>query len=343
MRRRPEQQEPHRDDLPVHPKRRRVLGAAGAMFAALALPGIGRAQEYPNKIIRVIVAGSPGAALDLVGRSYADGIMQQFGKSVVVENKPGAGMRVGAEYVAKSPPDGYTILCAASTPLNQAPVVFRNPGFEPLKDLHYIAAIDNGPLIIVTHPDFPAKTTRELVEIAQKRTVTFSTWGQGSYAHLIAGEMNRLYNTKFEPVHYKSAAQLIQDVAAGRVDATVNVYGVLLPLIQAGKLRALSVAKGSRQRELPDVPTIREEGFDGAFFRLGGYFIFAVPGGTPMPIVRQLSDAFQKAGKSPRVEKLHESLRVDPRILTTDEAQSMMNSESSAWLSVTKSLGVSLD
>lgn len=323
--------------------RRRAFLSTAALLGGAALLESLHAAPWPERLIKVIVAGSAGASLDLIGRTYAEALAEQLSQTVIVENRPGAGMRVGAEVVARSPADGYTILVAAATPLNQAPVVFKNPGFDPLKDFRYIGAIDNGPLVVVVRQDLPVKTTRELLDYSRKNPVSFGTWGQGSYAHLFAGEMNRLFGAQINAVHYNNASKLMSDVAGGHLDACVNVYGVLLPYIEAGRMRAVSIAKGPRLARLPGIPTMREEGFDQSFFKLGGYFVFAVPSGTPPEVVTRLSDAMQKASQSTRVQQLHEKLSIDPKVLDAGEAQAMMQTEAAEWAGVTKSLGVSLD
>ncbi len=268
------------------------------------------ADAWPNRPIRVIVGFGPGGANDLVARAVAEGMARELKQTVIVENKPGAGMTLGADHVAKSPPDGYTIFTGAggiiTNPLIRSSMPYRDGDLVP------VGMLAVSPSIIVVAADSPVKDLRDLFALArQPRGINFSTAGTGSTPHFVA-EMLKLKSDggKYEIIPYKSGADGMIAVVSHQVDATSEASVVVIPPIQGGKLRGIASTWDQRISALPAVPTAREQGYPDIF--IGHWSGIFAPRGTPEPILEQLNQAIQASLNQAAVRARLEPVGIEP-------------------------------
>jgi tripartite-type tricarboxylate transporter receptor subunit TctC len=329
--------------MTVDAKRRRLVVATAAA-AAGSLAGLPvRAQAWPARPIRILVGFPPGGLTDLYARAYGEHIGQQLGQQVVIENRTGAGGNIAAEAVAKSPPDGHTLLFTIQGTLVQAQALYKKLPYDPDKDFTYISAFNPGHLPFAIHKDVPARNFREFVELARKSPTNLGTFAAGSSPHLIAGQLNKLYGTKIEAVHFRGEAPMWQEVATGRVHAGVGSVLGVLPHVQSGAVRVIAVPTLVRSPKFPDVPTYVEQGFDAPIFKLRGWIGFLGPAGMPPAIVDRLGKLVLEAADTPRVQKLHETFAIPEKPTTPAEFLRLYREEGPVWISIARDLGITLD
>lgn len=270
------------------PHRRALLRAAPALLAAGALPGAARAQEWPTRPIRLILPLAAGGGADIVGRALAEKLTPVLGQPMVVENRTGAGGNIATEFVARSAPDGHTLLLNTNSH-NVNPLIYRRAGYEPLADFAPVSQLVEGPSVLVTHAGTPFRTLKDLVEAARARpgTLSYGSSGIGLPVH-IAMELFK-QSAKLDIVHvpYKGAGQSIQDVAAGAIPLVMSSVSAAKPHLDSGRIRALAVTAARRWDTIPTVPTMGESGYPDVvhLFWLG----IMAPAGTPAPIVERLN------------------------------------------------------
>ncbi len=243
-----------------HTPIRRALLAAVALTVG-GLPLASHAQSWPSKPIRLIVGFAPGGGTDIIARAMAPRLSELLGAQVVVENRAGASGAIGADLVAKAPPDGYTLVMGHANPNVIVPYVFKVP-YDPANDftpIHYIGYVPN---VLVVHPSVPARNVDELVALARSKpgVFTFASSGIGSSQHLAGSLFSKLTGTQINHVPYKGSGQAITDLLAGQVTMNFDTMPPVLPHIQSGKLRALAISTPTRMPQLPDVPTFNEVG-----------------------------------------------------------------------------------
>ena len=262
----------------------------GALAAALlpALASSAHAQAYPSRPVRFVVPYVPGGGVDFVGRAVAQKLSQAWNHPVVVENKPGAGTNIGSEMVAKSPPDGYTLL-VAGVPNSVNMTLFKNLPYDVEKDFAPVVRLSTAPNILVVHPSVPARSVKELIALAKSRPgqLTYASAGHGSSNHL-SGELFRIMgNVNIVHVPYKGGGAAITDLLAGQVTMYFGTTPSTAPHVLGGKLRALGVTGANRSKILPDVPTIAEAGLPG--YEQSAWQGLLAPAGTPEAIVTKLN------------------------------------------------------
>ena len=264
-------------------------------FALAASASLASAQGYPNKVVRIVVPFPPGGSTDLLARKLAEKLQVSMGQPFIVENKPGAGGAVGSEFVAKAPPDGYTLLMGVTG--SHGISVSLNPKlpFHPLKDFAPISMVVSAPLVVVVGPGFPASTLAEYVAYAKAHPeqVTHSSPGNGTSMHLTGEMFNLAAGLRLVHVPYKGSAGAVNDLIGGQVQSMFGDFLVVLPQVKAGKIKALAVTSLKRHPLLPDVPTVSESGYPG-FEALSWQGLFA-PAGTPPDIVARLNAETLKA------------------------------------------------
>ena len=264
-------------------------------FALAASASLASAQGYPNKVVRIVVPFPPGGSTDLLARKLAEKLQVSMGQPFIVENKPGAGGAVGSEFVAKAPPDGYTLLMGVTG--SHGISVSLNPKlpFHPLKDFAPISMVVSAPLVVVVGPGFPAGTLAEYVAYAKAHPeqVTHSSPGNGTSMHLTGEMFNLAAGLRLVHVPYKGSAGAVNDLIGGQVQSMFGDFLVVLPQVKAGKIKALAVTSLKRHPLLPDVPTVSESGYPG-FEALSWQGLFA-PAGTPPDIVARLNAETLKA------------------------------------------------
>lgn len=280
----------------------RSLLAPLALLTVAAVPGTAAAQAYPSKPVRIIVPAAPGGTSDLVARMLASKLQEEMGKPVIVEYKAGAGTNIGNDYVAKSAPDGYTLLLNG-IPLATNPMLYANLPYDPLKDLVPIIEAAEMSNVITVNPELPIRTLKELVQQAKENPgkYRYGTPGIGSSGYL-SGELLALKTgAKIMHVSYQGNAQATTDHLSGILEVGFVNLPVALQFVKAGKLRPLAVTSARRSALLPDVPTVSEAlGID---YQLTGWFGLLAPAGTPQEIVDTLHRESERALKDPVVRE----------------------------------------
>ncbi|MFT3814882.1 MAG: tripartite tricarboxylate transporter substrate binding protein [Acidovorax sp.] len=291
-------------------QRRAFTLAALAALTAMGAPAF--AADFPDgRPIRIIVATGVGSGSDLTARQIAVGLGKDLNTPVIVDNKTGAGGVIGTDYVAKSPPDGYTLLGTyAQHYTNQ--LVQKTP-YDAVKDFEPIARIASSALVISVAVNSPYKTLKDVIEAARKRpgTITYGSSGNGTTSHMAAALFEHMAGIKLNHIPYKAPGQVALDAAAGQLDLSFNGMSSVVPLIKGGRLRPLAVTTAQRSQSLPDVPTVAELGYPG-YEAASPIWIFA-PRGTPQPIVNKLSEAVVRQAQTPGFKDLclNQGLEVD--------------------------------
>ncbi|TMH88687.1 MAG: tripartite tricarboxylate transporter substrate binding protein [Betaproteobacteria bacterium] len=255
-------------------------------FASEAL-----AQAYPSRPVKLAVGFAPGGAADFVARVLAEPLSKTLGQPIVVENKPGAGSSIAAESVAKAAPDGYTVLIASPSSILVNPVLNPNPGFQPLRDLAPVGKVSASPLVLAINPNVGVSSLRELIGHAKRNPgkLNFASSGNGAAPHLAAVLFERLAGVEMVHVPYKGGGPAVQSVLAGDTQLSFATPPSVLPLVNAGRLRALAVTSRERTPLVPGVPGMAEAGLPD--YEISFWYGFFVPAGTPAEIVKRLFDA----------------------------------------------------
>lgn len=308
--------------------RRKLLLAAGLTPAVFALPRTAFAA-YPDHPIRLIVPFAPGGNADAVGRIVAEEMHKALGQPVVVDNRGGAGGSIGAEAVAKAPPDGYTLLVGSNGPLTVNPFVQAKLGYDPLRDFTAVALTSYVPHCLALHPAVAAKTIGELVAMSKDKAVNIATSGVGSATHLTLARFNAETGAKFAHVPYRSGGQLLPDLLSGVVDGAMTEFSTILPQHQGGKVRIVGVASQERSKLAPDIPTFIESGVKG--FTAHSYIGIVAPAKTPPAIIARLAKAVADglSGNSAAAEKLRNmgSTIATPQEMTADGFSAYIKTE----------------
>ena len=250
-----------------------------ALFFAVLAVTAGRAQEpYPTRVVKIVLPVAPGSTTDILARLVADQLSQKWGKPVIVDNMPGAAMNIGSEYVARAESDGYTLLLCPPSPLAIQQLLYHDLKYDPTKfvPIALLAKIAN---VLAVRPDFPAKSVQELIAYgkANPGKLTFASQGVGSTAHLSGSELEVLGGIKMVHVPYHGAQPALTDVMSGNVDMFFDTLTTSVPLYRAGKLKLLGVASAERSKDVPEIPTVAEQGIPG--FRSITWFAIAGPPG----------------------------------------------------------------
>ena len=297
------------------------------------------AQNYPNRVIRLVVPSSPGGGTDIIGRIIAQKLSEQLGQQVVVENRAGAGTIIGNEAVAKSAPDGYTLLMGLST-LAINPSMYAKLPYDALRDFAPISQAVSSPNILTLHPSVPAKTVKEFVTLAKAKpgSITFGSAGMGTSPHL-SGELLRTL-AKIDIVHvpFKGSGQSIISQLAGEIAANFPSVPTALPYIKANRLRGLGVTTSKRTQALPDVPSIAEAGVPG--YEATQWFGVLAPAGTPRAIVERLYQETSRALRSAEVKERVIGEGMEVVAGTPEDFAAYIKSETEKWQKVIKSAGI---
>lgn len=318
----------------------RKLVLAAMLLAASAAGS--SAQNYPDRSIKIMVPYPAGGPTDTVARTISQGLSADLGQSVVVENQAGAGGRLAMRTVARSAPDGYTLLMGGTNNNGITPAVYKDLDFDAMKDFAPAAAIASDSMVVVVNPNVPAKSLAELVAYAKANPGKLSSGGGiGIAPHFILEFIRVKSGTNIQFVPYRGAAPAMNDTIAGTVQMHASAKVLLLPQIQAGKLRALAVASQKRWAELPDVPTLAEAGFAG--FPPEIWYGLLAPSGTPAPVIAKINSAVNARLKTPEMRASLAKLGLDPRALTSNEFGKVLSDEVRTWADLAKQTGIKLD
>ncbi len=298
---------------------------------------------YPSRPVTLVVPVPPGGILDTVARMVIPSMTQSLGQPVVIDNKAGAGGNIAASAVAKATPDGYSLLVGYSMFHVGNPSMYPNLSWDPLRDFTPIGMLVVSPHVLAVHPSVPAKTLRELVDLARANPgkLNYATSGNGSVPHVgveLFKQQNRLDITH---VPYRGAGPAMLDVVAGNVQMTVATPPSLLSFVQAGKMRPLAVAASKRLALMPDVPTSAEAGFPG--FELEAWVALFAPMGTPPATVQKLTDAVKVAMESAAVRKSAETAGVEIRYMPPAQLDGVVRKDIQYWSNVIKTANIRAD
>jgi len=297
--------------------------------------------RYPARPIRLIVAFPPGGAADLTARVLSQSMSESLKQPVLVENKPGANGVLGADTVAKSAPDGYTLLLTDRGALAINPSLYAKLPYDPRKDFEYVGIATEAPYVLVAHPSLGATNVRELIALAKAKpgAIAYGSYGIGSMPQFNLEAFSRANGIELRHIPYKGAAGAVQAVVAGEIGITITSAPAALGFLRDGRLRALAVGSSTRLALLPDIPTLGEAGVQGDLL-LPTYFAVAAPAGTPAPIVARLHDEMQKALAAPEnVQKLTASGLV-PAKGSSREASAQVAKDIDYFAAQTKALGI---
>jgi tripartite-type tricarboxylate transporter receptor subunit TctC len=294
---------------------------------------------FPIKPGRVVVAYPAGGPTDILGRIVAQKLSEGTGQQFIVDNRPGAAGIIGADMVAKSPPDGYTLLVVPATH-SVNPSLFAKLPFDTLRDLTHVSLIAEAPFILVVHPSLPVKSVRELAELARKRPgqLNYGAASIGGLPHLAGELFNLMNNVKMVAIPYKGGAPATVDLLAGHVPIMFNSMLASMPHVKGGKLRALGMTTLKRSSAVPDVPTIAEQGMAG--FDVSGWYGVLAPAGLPADVLARLNSEVNRGMRDPVVIKRLAGEGVDAVISTPEEFAARVRSEIEKWGKVVRASGM---
>ena len=322
-------------------QRRTVVAALGA--AACSIPIAGFAQGgYPNRPVRVVVSFAPGGTTDILARLLAQKLTEVMGQPFVVDNKPGAGGILGNDNVAKSAPDGYTLLMGSASNLAVNVSMYKSFPYDPKKDLVPVSQVAAGPFVLVVNPSVPAKTFQEFIALVKSRPgqITFGSSGNGTSLHLAGELMNSMADMKMVHVPYKGTGPATMDTISGQLSATISDMVPFVPHIKAGKLRPLAQTMSKRSPLLPDLPTVAETlpGYDAT-----SWYGMMAPAGTPPAVIQRLYHELGKIMQMPDVKERYTQLAVDTVNTTPEQFGAYIAAEQVKWAEVVRKSGAKID
>jgi len=321
----------------------RYLGILAWIAALFGSAGSAIAQDFPTRPVRLIVAFPAGGPTDFVARLLAEKVTGILGQSVLVENKAGANAAIGADYVAKSPPDGYTLFFTTISAVAMNPHMRADLPYDPVRDFTPVSRMVLTKEVLVVGAKSPIKTAKELVELAKQKSgeVPMESTGVGSLPHLALELFQQQAGIKVVHVPYRGAAPAVTDMLGGQVVGGFLDLPVVMPQIASGNLRALGTASAKRDEVLPDLPTLDEQGIRDVYAD-NWYALFA-PAKTPAPVIAKLNSAFTAALKDPAVSKRLLAAGAVPAPTTPEEMGAILKSELARWGKIIKDRGIKIE
>jgi tripartite-type tricarboxylate transporter receptor subunit TctC len=313
------------------------------VLALLALTAQGVAQNYPERVVRIINPYPPGGSVDVMARILAQKLSDNLGQQFIVENRSGGGGNTGSDFVAKAEPDGYTLLFTAPGPLTVNQTLYSKLSFDPATDFAPIALFATAPIVLIVNPAVPAKDVRELIVLAKKEPgkINFASAGNGTTNHLSGELFKSMAQIDIVHVPYRGAGPAMNDLVGGHVQMFFDLMPVVLPQIAAGKVRALANAGIRRPAALPNVPTVAEQGLAG--FDASSWYGLVAPAKTPEPVLAKLRDEVAKALKAPdMVARIHE-LGSEPGTVSGKDFGAFLAGETRKWADVIRTSGAKAD
>jgi tripartite-type tricarboxylate transporter receptor subunit TctC len=305
--------------------------------------GGARAQSYPAKPVRVVVAFAPGGTTDILARLYSQKLTASTGQQFIVDNRTGAGGTIGTDIVAKSAPDGYTIKFGSTSSLAVSPNLYPNLPFDLTRDLTPVAHVASAPIVLAIHPSLPVKNMRELLALAKAKPgqINFASSGTGSSLHLCGEYLKYLAKIDLTHVPYKGVGAALPDLISGQVQLLFSDMAPFVPYVKTGKLRVLAVTTALRTKLYPDLPTIAESGVPG--YDLAGWYGVVVPTRTARAIVDRLHAEYTQAMRAPDMAERYASLGVEPVDSTPEQFGAYMRAELAKWGDIIKRSGTKVE
>jgi tripartite-type tricarboxylate transporter receptor subunit TctC len=313
---------------------------ARSMLLLVACVTLAHAQTYPSRPSRIIVGFSAGGPSDIVARIVAQQLTERLGQPVVVENRAGATGTIGAELVAKAPPDGYAMYLASQTTHAVAPYMYAKIGYDPLKDFATVVRVVHNPLLMVVNPSVPVKSLNDVIALAKSRPgqLNFATGGIGSSPHMSMELFKSTVKLDMVPIHYKGDGAAIIDIISGQVPMLTSSISALLPYVRTGKLRGIAVTSLKRSTVAPDFPTIAESGLPG--FEVITWFGILVPAATPKEIVNRLNNEIVQSVQQPNVSAQLVKMGFEIVANTPEQYAVFLREENAKWGKVVRDLGL---
>lgn len=315
------------------------------LIASSLVLGLGsvsaQTQSWPNKPIRLVVPYPPGGSSDIIARAIAQPLSEALKQPVIVDNKAGANGNLGADFVAKSAPDGYTLLLCDTGALAISPSVYTKLPFDPSKDLRGVTMLAYSPHLLVVHPSVTANNLKELVELSKRSELNFAVTAMGSAPHLAGVSVQRASGAKWQFIPYKGGSQAVTDTIAGQTQVLMNGMLATLPFVQSGKLKILGVSKSTRMPLIGNVPTLAEQGLTN--FESGSWQGILVANGTPAATVNRLNTELIKIIRNPDVRAKLAGQGAEVVTMTPVQQDDFFNRERSRWAQVVAQAGIKLD
>ena len=318
---------------------KRLLVLIGLVFSVVSV----NAQQFPSKPVRIINPFAPGGATDIIARQMAQKLTEDWGQAVVVENRAGASGAIGVEMVAKSPPDGYTLLIATQTTHAANPWLYAKLPYDAAKDFAPLTLAGSTPLALMVRPSLPVSSVKELIDFARKNPakLVYASGGNGTSQHLTAELMKSMSSTYLLHIPYRGAGPAMTDLLGGQVDLMFDNLPTALPHIKAGKLRGLAVTSASRSSLAPELPTMAESGLPG--FELSTWFAFFAPAGTPRTIVDKIAGDMRRVLTQPDMQQRLAAIGVEVKASSPDELAAFQRAELAKWGKIIKDSGAKVD
>jgi len=308
-------------------------------LAALALAAMPAHADYPDKPVRIVCAHAPGGAADQLSRIVADKLGHALGQTVIVENRPGASTMLAADYVARAPADGYTLLMATVTTLSINPALYGQLRYDPVHDFAPVTAVASTPFFLAVNTEVPARTVAELIDLAKQRprTLNVGSSGNGTSSHLTAALFDDMAGVQIVHVPYKATATRNNEMAAGVIQMTFG--NDVMPIVNAGKARVLAVTSGKRLSGYPDIPTVAESGVPG--FESGVWYGLVAPRGTPARAIETLHGALVKILAQPEVKtQIMTAVGGETIADTPQEFAALIAADRAKWSKVIERAGI---
>lgn len=310
-------------------------------FGPLAAPA--NAQQFPAKLVKFVVPQAPGGATDVFARKIGQILSEQWGQPIIIENRAGAGGVVGTDVVAKSPPDGYTLLVtyAGSQAINAS--LYPKLPFDTIKDFQTVATLAVTPFVLIVHPKLPANNLAEFIALAKARpgALTYASSGNGSVNHLLGEMLKAEAGISMLHVPYRGVAPAITDVIGGQVDAAFSSVPSVVQMVRAGNVRALAVSSARRIAIAPEIPTIAESGFPG--FEVNPWWGILAPAGTDMAIVRKINSDVSNILRTSEMIDFLATQGAEPLISSPQEFLGILQADVVKWAKVVKDAGVTIN
>ena len=314
------------------------LGLCIAAFAAAAA-----AQDFPSRPLKIVVPYPPSGNVDITARTIEPALRDALGQPIVIENRPGAGGTIGTGTVIKSPPDGYTLVLGSSATITAGPAVYKNPPYDPFKDLVAVGAIQLAPIILTVAPKTPVANFAEFVARARARPgqVTIASAGNGSSNHLAIELLMRQANLQLLHVPYKGSGPALTDLIGSQVEAMMDQLTASMAHIREGRIRAIAIASRKRSPDLPDVPTLDELGVKG--YEASTFTGLFAPAATPLPVVATLAAALRKATSNPAVRERFRTMGVEVMDMPRAEFAAYVRADYDKWLKLARDASIVIE